>query len=166
MRFELDTFREGVAVETDARTEPSRKTLREATDLLIHNALLVNDLPELVRLSAETMADVATILVRYARDPQVPDFVEASRALLVEARDVMDRGLMLRSFELVDCGAVMLEIVVRGICAALSVPYDKVMLEMKRARDAGENPEIRRILTDAGLLKAEAIVESEGGELG
>lgn len=174
MRFELDTFRDGVAVEPDIRTEPTRKELRETTDDLIHGALLVNDLPELVRLSAETMAVVATALVRFDRDPQVPDFVEASQALIEQGRAVMDKGLMLRSWETVCCGAVMIEVTVRGICAALSVPYDRVMAETKRARDAGENPAIHRILTEAGLLKGETaatpqtdgvIVDSEGGEV-
>lgn len=152
MKHELELFRALVEVDQDARTEPARKELREITDQVIHQALLVNDLPELVRLTAETMATVATALLRFGRDPQVPDFVEASQALIEAGRSVMDRGLMLRSWESVSCGAVMLEISVRGICAALSVPYDKVLGEIHRARAAGENANVRSILIEAGLL--------------
>ena len=65
----------------------------------------------------------------------------------------MDRGLMLRNWETVRCGSVMLELTVRGICAALSVPYDIVLAEVLRAQQAGENPAIRRVLTEAGVLK-------------
>lgn len=155
MRFELDTLRASVAVEPDAPSNPTRKELREATDRLIHSALLVNDLPELVHLSAETMCTVATALLRFNREPTVPDFVEASQALIEQGRAVMDKGLMLRSWETVSCGAVMLELTVRGICAALSVPYDRVLVEVHRARVAGENAQVRQILIDAGLVAAE-----------
>ncbi len=160
MRFELDTLRASVPPDPDARTEPTRKQLREATDAVIHDALLVNDLPELVRLSAEAMCSVATALLRFELDPQVPDFVEAAQALIEDGRAVMDKGLMLRGWETTRCGAVMLEITVRGICAALSVPYDKVLAEVHRAQQAGENAgrsaaDVRAILIEAGLLLKE-----------
>jgi hypothetical protein len=155
MRFELDLLRESVPPDPEQRTEPTRKHLRETTDALIHGALLVNDLPELVRMSAETMCSVATALLRFEINPDVPDFVEASQALIEDGRAVMDRGLTLRSWETTRIGAVMLEIAVRGICAALSVPYDKVLPEVHRAQLAGENANVRAILIEAGLLKAE-----------
>lgn len=150
MKFELDLVRASGVPDTSANA--TRKELREITDELIHSALLVNDLPELVRLSAETMCIVARALVRFENDPQVPDFVEASQALIEQGRAVMDRGLMLGSPETINCGAVMLELTVRGICAALSVPYDQVLIEVHRARCAGENPLVRPILVDAGLV--------------
>ena len=152
MRFELDLLRGSVETDPSQRSEPSRKGLRETTDRLIYGALLVNDLPELVRLSAETMCVVAEALIRFDRDPGVPDFVEAAQALVEQGRAVMDRGLMLTSAETINCGAVMLELTVRGICAALSVPYDRVLVEVHRARGAGENPTVRQILIEAGLV--------------
>ena len=153
MRYELDLLRAGVTPEPDAPSNPTRKELREATDQLIHSALLVNDLPELVRLSAETMCTVATALLRFEREPGVPDFVEAAQALIEQGRSVMDKGLMLRSPETINCGAVMLELTVRGICAALSVPYDEVLREVAQARAQERNAEVRSILVKAGLVK-------------
>lgn len=152
MKHELDLLRDSVPVDADARTEPTRKDLREATDELIHSGLLVNDLPELVRLSAETMCTVATALLRFEREPAVPDLVEAAQALIEQGRAVMDKGLLLRSWETVQCGAVMLELTVRGICAALSVPYDRVLTEVVQARAQGRNSAVRQILIDAGLV--------------
>ena len=152
MRFEIDLVRPSVQPAPGDSTAPIRKELRQTTDALIHSALLVNDLPELVRLAAETMCVVATGLVRVDRDPQVPDFVEAAQAMVETGRAVMDKGLLLNSPETINCGAVMLELTVRGICAALSVPYDRVLVEVHRARGAGENPTVRQILIEAGLV--------------
>lgn len=153
MRFEIDLVRPTVQPDPAAPTAPTRKEIREVTDQLLHDALLVNDLPELVLLSAETMCTVATALIRFDKDPTVPDFVEAAQALIEQGRAVMDKGLMLRSPETINCGAVMLELTVRGICAALSVPYDEVLTEVVRAREQDRNPEVRRILVKAGLVK-------------
>ena len=153
MKFELDLLRAGATPDPQAPTEPTRRAVRQATDAVIFDALLVNDLPELVRLSAEAMCAVAEGLLRYELDPEVPDFVEASQALIECGRDVMDRGLLLRSWETTRCGAVMLEVTVRGICAALGVPYDRVLSEVHRAQQAGENPRVREILTEVGLLQ-------------
>jgi hypothetical protein len=137
-------------------TAPARKQLRETTDDLIHGALLVNDLPELISLSGQSILCVAGVLLQYAQDPQVPDFVEAVQAHIESGRAVMDRGLMLNDWATARCGAVMLEITVRGVCAALSVPYDLILAEVHRAQQAGESPAIRRILTEAGVIKPES----------
>jgi hypothetical protein len=153
MKQELALVKGSVTPDPKASTTAARKELREATDRVIHDALLIDDLPGLVQLSAETMLAVATVLARYEQDPDVRDLVEAAQAHIEHGRAVMDKGLMLASWETVRCGAVMLELTVRGICAALSAPYDLVLAEVLRARQAGENPAIRRVLTEAGLLK-------------
>lgn len=153
MRAELDLCRSSVTPNPTEPTTTSRRALRETTDDLIHSALLVNDLPGLIGLSAETMVCVAQTLLKYEQDPQVPDFVEAAQASIEQGRAVMDRGLMINSWETVRCGAVMLELTVRGICAALSAPYDTVLAEVLRAQQAGENPNIRRVLVEAGVIK-------------
>jgi hypothetical protein len=154
MRYELELVRASITPAAPGEAvNQTRKALREVTDGLIHNALLLNDLPELVRMSAETMVCVATALARYEQNPEVPDFVEATKTLIEGGRGVMDRGLMLGDWPTANCGAVMLEIAVRGICAALSIPYDKVLAEVHRAQQAGENANVRAILVEAGLLK-------------
>ncbi len=156
MRFELDAFRdqtEVVAPSTD--TQATRREIRQITDQVIHDALLVNDLPELVRLSAETMGTVARGLLRFDRDPQVPDFVEAAKALLEVSRAIIDKSLLLRQWEEFAYSAVMIEIVVRGICASLGIPYDDVLRETAQARKDGRNADVRSILIAAGLLSTE-----------
>lgn len=156
MRYELDLVRASVIAAPGENVNPSRKALRETTDAVIHDALLVNDLPELIRLTAETMICVATTLACYEQSPEVPDFVEAAQAMIEAGRAVMDRGLMLQDWPTTNCGAVMLELTVRGICAALGAPYDRVLAEVHRAQLAGENANVRSILTEAGLLTPES----------
>lgn len=156
MKFEMTLFGPGVTPNPSAPTVPARKALRETTDSLIHNALLVNDLPGLVAQSAEVIALVARTLLQFEQEPEVPDFVEAVRAHIENGRAVMDRGLTLNDWDTVRCGAVMLEITVRGICAALSVPYDLVLAEVHRAQQAGEVADIRRMLVEAGVIQPQA----------
>jgi hypothetical protein len=153
MKQELDLCRASVTPNPTDSTTTNRRALRETTDDLIHNALMVDDLPGLVGLSAETMLCVAGILLKYGQEPDVRDLVEAAQAHIESGRAVMDKGLMLNSWETVKCGSVMLELTVRGICAALSVPYDLVLAEAHRAQQVGENPNIRRVLTEAGVIK-------------
>ncbi len=160
MKAEMDLCRASVTPDPKASTTPDRKALREATDGLIHDALLIDDLPGLVQASADTMLRVAAALLRFEQDPDVADLVEATRASIENGRAVMDKGLLLGSWETVRCGAVMLELTARGLCAALSVPYDLVLAEVHRATLAGENPAIRRVLTDAGLLTPEPTHET------
>jgi hypothetical protein len=154
MRFELSLVAESAGAIADKRdATPARKALREATDDLIHNALLIDDLPELVTLSARAMLQVATTLYQRELEPDVQDLVQATQALIEDSRTVMDRGLMLHDQPTAQCGAVMVELVIRGLCATLSVPYDDVLREVHRAQLAGENPMVRPILERAGLLK-------------
>lgn len=163
MRHELDLVRPGVIVDQGQDIIPLRRELRETTDALIHEALLVNDLPELVRLSGETILCVARTLARLGRDPQVPDFVEAAQASIEQGRAVMDRGLVLASPETLLCGAVMIEITCRGICAALGVPYDSLLAELQRAHVTGEAPRVREVLQAAGVIKTEPQGEDTHG---
>lgn len=160
MRYELDLVRAAITPDPTQRTEPSRKRLREVTDALIHDALLIDQLPELVRLSAETMCTVAETLLIFEIEPDVRDLVDATQALIEDSRAVMDKGLLLRSWETVRCGSVMLEVAVRGLCATLSVPYDHVLAEVHRARLAGENPLVRPILVAAGLMKSPEVEDA------
>lgn len=160
MRFELALLRPDVAGDPTQRTEPARKAIRVVTDRMLHDALRVDDLPGLVTLAAETMCVVAETLLAFGIEPDVADLVEAAQALVEDSRAVMDRGLLLRSFETVRCGAVMMELTVRGLCATLSVPYDAVLVEVRRAGLAGEAPAVRPILIAAGLLAAPEVDRS------
>lgn len=153
MRYELSLVRDSVTVDQSQPVAPLRKELREATDALIHEALLVNDLPELLRLSADTVLCTARILARLGRDPEVPDFVEGAQALIEQGRAVADRGLQLNSPETLLCGAVMLELACRGVFAALGAPYDQVLAEVDRAARVGEAPQVRPLLIASGLIK-------------
>lgn len=154
MKHELDLLRASVAHDPAAPAAPSRKEVRQATDALINDALLRDDLPGLVTLSCASMCAVATVLLRHGHEPGVADLVEGTQALIESGRDVLDRGLMLQSADTINCGAVMLELAVRGLCAALGVPYDQALAEVVRARTAGEGPDVRAVLADAGLIPA------------
>lgn len=153
MRQELDLVRASV---TPTPTQPktaSRRDLRLVTDDLIHGSLLKNDLPGLIGACALSIITVAKILASYEQEPAVESFVEAAQAHIENGRAVMDKGLTVDSWETANCGAVMIEITVRGVCACLGVPYDLALAEALRAQQDGTAPDIRRVLTEAGILK-------------
>lgn len=154
MKFELELVKGSVNPDPRTPTTPSRRDLQLATDALIADEPL--DLTGVVERSCSIMLVVAKTLTTYQQDPQVPDLVEASSASIRAARLVMDRGLLMNDWDQVRCGAVMLELSVRGLCAALSVPYDRVMAEVHRAQQAGQAPQVRAILIEAGLVQEEA----------
>lgn len=72
--------------------------------------------------------------------PSIEDFREASVALIEDARAVFDRGVMVDDMATMRCGAVMLELTVRGMCAALGQDYEEAM----RAVHEGREPPIRK----------------------
>jgi hypothetical protein len=165
MKFELDLIRPDRPLDDDPKarrrdTTAHRKELREVTDAVINEALPSNDLTLLVYLSCEVILEVARCLDDVSEDPTLLDFVLAASEHLQNARATMDRGLLLQDWETVRRGAVMVELTVRGICAALSVPYEEAV---STARVSGYEP-VRGVLRRAGLIKGEDDgTKSEGG---
>lgn len=164
MKFELTLVRPTITSDPKAPTAPSRLLLRQASDRVLHDALALNDLPGLVETACDTMLVVAGVLAKYEQDPQVPDFVEGAQACIENARAVMDKGLLLQSWETVNCGAVMMEITLRGICATLGMPYEKVLARCHAARAAGESPEIRALLIAEGVIQGDAPAANDPAE--
>jgi hypothetical protein len=140
----------GVNGSTDwGDTTSIRKGLRNITDDLIHQALMNDSMVDACTGMCLTMLVVAKFSYALRSIPDVRDFVEASQALIEDARSVADKGLMLHSHETTRCGAVMMEIVVRGMCAALSLPYDKLLAAVNA------NEDIRPILIESGHIRQE-----------
>ncbi len=135
MKYELDLVKPHVEpLAEDAPTEQvrlnvlsCRKNIREEADRLIHDALLCSDLLKLAEYSADVMLATAAALTRLRLEPTVEDFVYAAKELVEDARKIVDMGLQQRIDGDVRIGAVCLELVSRGICATLSVPYEKVL---------------------------------------
>lgn len=136
-------------------TVASRRAVRELSDFVIHDALRRDDLPGLAVSLAKLMLGVAAVIDRYDVEPHVGDFVEAATALIEDARTVMDRGLTIQDWNTVKCGAVMLEITVRGIAAALNFPYSSLLEVAQNGGDA------RAVLVASGHLEA----PQDGGAL-
>jgi hypothetical protein len=157
MQFEMDTMRASTAHDATAPVAPTRKALREATDALMNDGLATGELVEAVTRACDVMCTVAAGLVRHGYEPGVADLVEATCASIENARAVLDKGLMLQDAATVNCGAVMVELTVRGMCAALGVPYDSALREVARASLAGEAPAIRPLLVAVGLATGDAI---------
>lgn len=167
MKFELDLIRASAAAPALTHedldplpavrmpTEPSRKAIRLATDAAIHDALRRDSMIALAESLAQTMLAVASALETYKVEPGVEDLVEGSSALIEDARTIIDKGLVLRDWALVNCGAVMLEIVCRGVCSCLGIPYEDTV----RAVHAGTG--LREVLIKAGKLKDESNVDGE-----
>lgn len=151
MQFELDLLREHVCPmpeDSDGRdaAKELRKIVREATDRTIHEALLVSSRQSLALFSAGTMVAVATTLLTLRQEPEVEDFVYAAKELIEDARQVMDKGLHQNEMKDVKIAAVMLEIVTRGICALMDIPYEELFKELHRVRLAGEDPDIEKLV--------------------
>jgi hypothetical protein len=137
-----------------ADSKTSRKELRVRTDALIADGQI--ELVQAVERCCETMLSVGAILFQRQHVPVEADLIEAITASIENARAVMDNGLLLDSESTTKCGAVMLELAVRGFLAAVGVPYDNVMVEVHRARVAGEPPKVRELLEAAGLVQPKA----------
>ena len=104
-------------------------------------------------LGLETMCTVAATLVQQEIEPDVHDLVDAVQDLIRPARDVIDRGLNIDRPEYVRCGSVMIELVIRGLCAAIGAPYDAALAEVARAQRDGDEADIHGVLVRAGLIQ-------------
>lgn len=131
MKFEQDLVREPIEpLPEGVKRRPSgdaRRDVRLLTDALIHEALRANTLPPLVDGACVVMLALARALNRHELAPEVPHFIEAAIALIEDARTVYDRGMQIDDADRAMVGAVMLEITVRGVCAALSIDYEAEM---------------------------------------
>lgn len=163
MRFERSLIDGEIecAREAGGRWPPTtsvRHGLRSITDEVIHKALRNDSMAELAEGMCLIMLTSAKTTVAYNLDPDVADFVEACTALIEDARSVADRGLTTHDERTAKCGLVMLELTVRGIAAALGMPYE----DLVRAVHAGDD--VRPILREAGLLKPESEQSDEQQE--
>ena len=108
-------------------TNGARREIREATDEFIADGLHSDSIPGLLWAAPRVMLGIAQVLDRAGLDPNVVDLVEAATALVEDARSVTDKGLMLRDPATANCGAVMVEIVVHGVCSVLGLSYDRAL---------------------------------------
>lgn len=141
MKFEQDLVREPVEPLPEGVTRrpagDARRDIRLLTDSLIHEALRANTLPPLVDGTCIVMLALARALNRHELVPEVPHFIEAAIALIEDARTVYDKGMLVDDADRAMVGAVMLEITVRGVCAALSIDYEA---EMRKRVQPPETP--------------------------
>jgi len=140
MKQELDLIRAGRSEPIDRGsgplpTAPTRKAIRESTDEIMFGALQKGSMPELVRSVCETMLVVARAVDEHDFEPGADDFVAASMSLIEAGRNALDLALMVDDKEGCRAGAVMIELTVRGICAALSIDYDKALRAVLEGRE-------------------------------
>lgn len=161
MKFELDLIRgeatplpEGVA-KFRPPTEPMRKELRELTDFLVDEALRKGSMVGIANGAAHLMIAVAQIVDKYDVEPDVHDMIDAAVRMIQVAHNSIDRGLMVPNWDEVKAGCVMMELTVRGVCAALGIPYDEVL---KAAWSVGD---CTQVLVQFGKVRGEAH-EQEG----
>lgn len=136
MKFEQDLVRDPHAelhVLSRADAVLSRREVRQASDVLVMEGLRLNRMEPMVDGVCTTMLAVAIALNRHEIEPDVVHLIEAAAALVEDARTVFDAGLRVDEFDKAMIGAVMLEIVSRGVCAVLGQPYKECML----AKNAG-----------------------------
>lgn len=134
MKQELEIIRAGV-VKIKPSTNDSRRSLRVLSDALLQWAHGNASIEGLATGCGALMLDVARIVDAHDVEPDIPNFLEAIQAVVETGRAVMDKGLMIDSPETTKCGAVMMEISVRGIAAALNLPYGELLQTVKDGGD-------------------------------
>lgn len=108
-------------------TPEQRKAVRLVTDSLFSEALFVNNIALLPERLVQVIMVVATVMVMREMEPDVPHFVAAATELIEDARKVMDKGLQTDDPLKTMTGAVMLEIVVRGLFHTLGLNYSDAL---------------------------------------
>lgn len=143
MKAEIDLIKDGIP-QNDCREDGSvffgdtnsvRRGLRNMTDNMVLEALHSDSPVDLQEGIGTVMLVVAEAAWRLRIEPDVSDFVEASQALIEDARAVLDKGLMINDVPKTTVGIVMIEIVMRGIASCLNpeITYDAAI------RDALQN---------------------------
>lgn len=155
--------------DTDAvfALKSQRRVIREQTEALINRALLANDFIELANEVAGLALVAAGTAVRFGQPPTIKDFVLSAKDSVEDARAQLDRALMIRDWEGVRVGLARLEIIWRGVCACLSVPYEALLRERHRSIMEGtpiDKDRIRAILTEAGIKLPPPPASNDGGE--
>ena len=144
MKTELDMVRGEQQQEFSA--VEVRKQLNEAAHALVHDAVLQNDLPALAEKLAEMMLTTARTLMVAKVEPDLENFVYAAAEVVANARKAIDDALRFDNKDDLKLGAVMMEIVLKGIAATLNLPLEKLMREVLLAETCGSEPDISGIL--------------------
>lgn len=159
MKFEIDLIAEDVeqARESGATgswpdTVSVRRGLRGITDQALTEGLRLNKWVPLIEGMCLTMLTTAKTARCYSCTPDVPDFIEATHALIENARAVIDKGLTVNSEETVKCGIVMMEMSVRGMFTVLGFTEDRYRAMVTAVRDGGD---IEALMTEWGYMKKE-----------
>lgn len=159
MKFEQDLVgREPIPLGRVPSTE-ARRDVRVITDAFIFDALRANQMQPLLDGACDTMLTLARALNRHSIEAEVPDFMEAAVALIEDARTVFDAGMRVDDHDRAKIGAVMLELAVRGILAALDKPY----YELMKARHAQENDDGSKTVGGAGGAPGDPGVDDGDG---
>jgi len=126
-----------------------RKMINEAANGLVHEGLLINNFEALVGRVLPLIRSTASTMVVLNLEPDTEDFVYAACELVAVIRKSMDDAIKLSNAADTRISGVMFEILARGICATLSLPYSELL--------HAETPEaIREILTASGHLSCES----------
>lgn len=133
MRHELDLLAGSVpTLERDANgrllqssINAARKRSNVAANTLIDESLLQNDLSALTKGSASVMVAIASNLIALDEEPELNDFVYGACELVTICRKSIDDALTVSDMEELRTTSVMMEIVMRGICACVGINYDE-----------------------------------------
>lgn len=128
-----------------------RKAVRVQTDRLIQHGIYSNDPVALVAELVLTMTALGSSCVQLGMEPQLNDMANAARELIEDARIPWDKGLQVRDLQQAAIGCAMLEIIVHGIAAVLSLPYAEVFQVFHNAFVAGCEPDFEKV---KALLRA------------
>ncbi len=156
MKQELELLRaEHPRVDTDIATpfdrlretmNPHRAAIRIASETVVREGLEVGDMAKIATAACATMLTVAETLYSINLEPDVNDLVDGARLLMEAARHQADKGLMMRDAAMVQCGSVMIELVVKGICYSLGIDYEALLPIVH----AGDDDAIRAFLRSKG----------------
>lgn len=153
MKFELNLVRGGERPDVPrikpVSATPMRKQLNETVATAVREALQNASLLPVAEGLSRVMLVVAAIVDMFDAEPDIADFVVAAMRSIDNAQSILDRGLMIHNWEEVRQGSVMMEIAVRGVCAALGIPYNSVL------EAVWTGGSVHEILKQHGLVKGE-----------
>ena len=127
----------------------ARKRMNESCHALVHDAILKNDLTILSEKLAVLMTDVSRTLLGLGVEPDLENFAYGCAELVGVVRKTMDDALRFSNLDDFKLGSVMAEVVIKGICATLCLPLDKLMAEVLAAEVEGRAPDIGTVLNKA-----------------
>lgn len=124
-----------------------RRTIRTETDALIERGLLNGDPVALSHCLASTMLVMGGTCAQFGIQPEISDLLLGAKSSIEDARQVLDRALVLKDWDKTREAVTRMQLVCYGISYALGLPYH-ALLERAHACFMAAEPPTRTDIAD------------------